>query len=58
MTYRVIYKPTGELVLDAAARLRRERARRIHTGGLTTHLMNEVGFPALERALWRVRPAA
>jgi len=24
-TYRVVYKPTGELILEAAARLRRER---------------------------------
>jgi hypothetical protein len=72
-TFNVIYKPTGELVLDAAARIARERGAALHKptawfvlrdkvrarlrervpGGQTTRLMNEVGFPAIDRALRR-----
>jgi hypothetical protein len=62
-TFSVIYKPTGELVLEAAARQRREREAKRRPKlstllaneprlfyGETTRLMNEVGFPALRRS--------
>ena len=61
MTFRVVYKPTGELVLDAAARYRgiERRFKAVRRewneqhGGQTTRLMNEVGFPAIDRAFRR-----
>lgn len=58
-TFNVIYKPTGELVLEAAERMRRQRAQRrtLATGGIVRRQEPILVGTTAER-FWRRDPRA